>query len=140
MTVTLGGNGVSPFDEVTLSTDAASIVVDIRDDTSQNVILVTGTFGVDTDSVYGRFSLLDSSDTVLTDIKGRAGVFNSTNSTSNFATSISSNYFALGNSNSDSNIDGERLSFDAIIHASQNSSQPFYDIIFLGFLRLGDKY
>ena len=130
MTVILGGDGLTPFDEVTLSTDAATMAVNIRDSTSQNIILVTGTFGVDTDGVYGRFSLLDSSDTALTDIKGRAGVFASTSSTANFTSSVSSNYFSLGNSNSDSNIDGERMSFHAQIHASQNSSQPFYDISF----------
>ena len=52
MTVTLGGNGIAPFDEATLTTDAASIEVNIRDDTSQNVSLVMGTFGAATNNVY----------------------------------------------------------------------------------------
>jgi len=134
MTVTLSGNGVSPFDEVTLSTDAASVEIDIRDDTSQNIILVSGTVGADTDNVYGRFKLLDSGGSDINNARGRM-MSSGTTSTSYWNLSaLATNYYGLGNSNADTNIAGERLSFMTWITCSQNASEPFYDVGMQGFI------
>jgi|14BtaG_2_1085337.scaffolds.fasta_scaffold61774_2 hypothetical protein len=134
MTVTLSGNGVSPFDEVTLSTDAASVEIDIRDDASQNIILVTGTVGADTDSIYGRFKLLDSGGSDINNARGRLMSSNTTSTSFWNSSAIATNYYGLGNDNSDSDINGERMSFMVWITCSQNASEPFYDVGMQGFI------
>lgn len=134
MTLTLSGNGFSPFDEVTVTTDAASVEIDIRDDTSQNVCLVMGTIGAATDGVYGRFKLLDSGGTDIGNARGRMAALGSSNSSFWNLSALSTNYFALGNNNSDSNINGERMSFMVWINATQNASEPFFDVSIHGFI------
>ena len=134
MTVTLSGNGVSPFDEATVTTDAASVEVDIRDNTSQNIILVSGTVGADTDNIYGRFKLLDSSGTDIGNGRGRLMSSNTTTTSYWNLSALATNYYGLGNNSSDSNIAGERMSFMVWITCSQNASQPFYDVGMQGFI------
>lgn len=137
MTVTLGGNGIAPFDEATLTTDAASIEVNIRDDTSQNVSLVMGTFGAATNNVYGRFKLLDSGGSDIGNANGRvASVGNTTSTTTWQISALSTNYYGLGNSNSDSDINGERANFMLWVQMSQNASEPFYDVSMHGFINV----
>jgi hypothetical protein len=134
MTVTLGGNGLIPFDEATTTVDASDIQVDIRDDTAQNVCLVVGTVGSDTDNVYGRFQLRDSSNSNISNARGRMMSSNTTTTSYWNVSALSTNYYGLGYSNSRGSIDGERLSFMLWIMCSQNASNPFFDVSMQGFV------
>jgi len=128
MTVSFDGNGLVPFDEVTISTNAASGTIDICDDSNQNICLVTGTIGAATDGVFVDFQLLDASSNVINNVKGNTGEMGRTLSTIQLATNkIRANNGALGNLGSDSSISGERMSVFIWIQASQNASEPFYD-------------
>lgn len=129
MTVSFDGNGLVPFDEVTISTDAASGTIDICDDSNQNICLVTGTMGAATDANFTRFQLLDGSSNVISNVKGNSGSVGYSTSTTQLATNVMpANYGSMGNLNSDIFINGERMSLYAWIEASQNASQPFYDV------------
>ena len=129
MTITLGGNGLTPFDEIEESGNVASVEVDIRDDDSQNICLVMGTVGSNSDNVFGRVQLLDSGGTVISNIKGRSASVGITTSTGAWSSDlISTNVYGVGNSSSDSSISGERMQLMVWIQAAQNASQPFYDV------------
>lgn len=129
MTVSFDGNGFIPFDEATLSTNAASVTIDINDDSNQNICLVTGSVGAATDNVFGRLQLLDSSDTAIGNMKGNTGTIGVTTTTVQTSlTNFTSNYYAQGNLNSDSAVSGERMQLMIWIQASQNASEPFYDV------------
>ena len=129
MTVSFDGNGLVPFDEVTISTNAASGVIDICDDSNQNICLVTGTMGAATDASFTRFQLLDGSSNVIGNIKGNSGSVGYSSDTTQLASNVmAGNYGSMGNLNSDIFINGERMNLFIWIEASQNASQPFYDV------------
>lgn len=137
MTIVLGGNGLTPFDEATVTTNAASVEVDIRDDATQNVCLVMGTVGAASDGVYGRMQLLDSGGTAINNTRGKMANVGDTTSTSIWHTSeVSTNYYALGSASSDSSVAGERLNFMLWINAAQNASEPFFDVSAFGFIHV----
>lgn len=129
MTVSLTGNGFIPFDEVTLSTNATTVTIDINDDSNQNICLVTGSVGPSTDNAFGRLQLLDSSGTAIGSLKGNTGSVGVTNSTlQTSGTNFTSNYYGQGNLNSDSGIAGERMQLMLWIQASQYQYEPYYDV------------
>ena len=129
MTITYGGNGLTPFDEIEESGNVTSVEVDIRDDDTQNICLVMGTVGCATDSVFGRIQLLDSGGTAISNILGRSASVGVTTNTGSWSSDlVSTNYYGLGNLNSDSSISGERMQLMIWIQTAQNASQPFYDV------------
>jgi len=130
VTVTLDGNGFAPFDEATISTDAASVTIDISDDSNQNICLVMGSVGADTDNAFGRMQLLDSGSSAITNVRGNTASLGVTNSTIQLTGDVfTTNYYGLGNASSDSSIAGERMQLMTWIQASQNASEPFYDVV-----------
>ena len=129
MTVSFDGNGFIPFDEVTLSTNATTVTIDINDDSNQNICLVTGSVGAATDNAFGRLQLLDSSSNAISSMKGNTGTIGVTTTTlQTSGTDFTTNYYGQGNLNSDSAVGGERMQLMLWIQASQNASEPYYDV------------
>ena len=129
MTVSFNGNGFIPFDEATVSTNATTVTIDINDDSNQNICLVTGSVGPYTDNAFGRLQLLDSSGTAISNLKGNTGTIGvTTNTIQTSGTNFTSNYYGQGSFASDSQISGERMQLMIWIQASQNASEPFYDV------------
>ena len=124
MTVTLGGNGLQFFDSVVLTSDAGSVTIDIRDDASQDICLVTGTVGCSIDNSYGRFKLQEADGTDISAVRGRSAVVGNTTTTSSWGTTaVGTNIYGVGSQ-----------SFMLWINASRVASEPYRDVHCHGFM------
>ena len=136
MTITYGGNGMVPFDTVEVSANSADVQIDIRDDTSQNFVIVTGVIGFTNNGIYGRTELRDASNNNLftnsSDARGRIGSMATTSTTAWTGPAVSTNFYSIGNLDSDATIAGERLHVLIFMQLHQITSQPFLDIHYTG--------